>query len=181
MSMKRKLISNTVAIGLINPKYPRNVGGIVRAASCFGASQVYFSGNRVPLDAQSYETYRLPREERMRDYQEVELINTNKVFDCFASDVVPVAVEIKPNSESLVTFEHPESALYIFGPEDGSLSRAELALCHKFVIIPSRHCLNLASAVCVILYDRILKQSLAGVGTDELSYKPLGKAWSNYE
>jgi hypothetical protein len=33
--------------------------------------------------------------------------------------VTPVAVELRPDAESLVTFEHPEEALYVFGPEDG--------------------------------------------------------------
>ena len=34
------------AIALVNPKYPHNVGAAVRAASCFGIQQVWFSGNR---------------------------------------------------------------------------------------------------------------------------------------
>ena len=37
------------AIGLVNPKFPHNVGAAVRAASCFGIRQVWFSGDRVSL------------------------------------------------------------------------------------------------------------------------------------
>jgi len=32
-----------------------------------------------------------------------------------------------------------------------------LTHCHRFIIIPSKHCLNLAAAVYLILYDRISK------------------------
>ena len=64
--------------------------------------------------------------------------------------------------KSLVTFEHPEDALYVFGPEDGGLPRPVRLLCHRFVFLPTHHCLNLAAAVNVVLYDRRLKRQLAG-------------------
>lgn len=35
------------AIILINPKYPHNVGQVVRLASCYGIQQVWYSGSRV--------------------------------------------------------------------------------------------------------------------------------------
>jgi hypothetical protein len=41
----------TPAIGLVDPKFPHNVGAAVRAASCYGIGQVWFSGDRVRLDA----------------------------------------------------------------------------------------------------------------------------------
>jgi hypothetical protein len=50
----------------------------------------------------------------------------------------------------LPAFRHPEKAVYIFGPEDGGLDRAWLTRCHRFVRIPTRHCLNLA---CAVRYD----------------------------
>jgi tRNA(Leu) C34 or U34 (ribose-2'-O)-methylase TrmL len=62
-----------------------------------------------------------------------------------------------------VDFEHPENALYVFGPEDGSLPKTVRLLCHRFVVIPTHHCLNLAAAVNVVLYDRRLKRHLVGV------------------
>jgi tRNA(Leu) C34 or U34 (ribose-2'-O)-methylase TrmL len=68
--------------------------------------------------------------------------------------VTPVAVELRPDAESLVTFEHPGEALYVFGPEDGSLPKPVRLRCHPFVVIPTHHCLSLAAAVNVVLYDR---------------------------
>lgn len=146
----------TPAIALTNPKYPHNVGAAVRAASCFGVKQVWYTGDRVSLGPQKGE--RLPREERMKGYKDVKLVQFDYIFDQFSKDVVPVAVEMRPNSENLFDFQHPENALYVFGPEDGSILQVHLRHCHRFVVIPTRHCVNLAAAVYLLLYDRNLKQ-----------------------
>lgn len=140
------------AVGLINPKHARNVGAALRACSCFDVRQLWYTGNRVPMNGK----HRLPREERMKGYADVEVRQYDKIFDQFA-DVTPVAIEIMPGSEPLTEFEHPENALYIFGPEDGGLERVTLQHCHRFITIPARHCTNLAAAVYITLYDRMLK------------------------
>jgi len=155
------------AVALVNPKYPHNVGAAVRAASCYGVRQVWFTGDRVRIDGDRREV-RLPREERMRGYAEVEIRHGDYFFDAFG-DAVPVAVELRPAAERLITFEHPENALYVFGPEDGSLSRVTLARCHRFVVIPTRHCTNLSAAVYTVLYDRHAKRVMAGL---ERPYEP---------
>lgn len=150
------------AVALIDPKYPHNVGAALRACSCWGIGQLWWTGNRVTVDVPRGE--RLPREERMKGYRSVEMVRDDRVFDRFApGSAVPVAVELRPHSESLISFEHPEAALYVFGPEDGSLPKTVRLLCHRFVVIPTHHCLNLAAAVNVVLYDRRLKRQLAGL------------------
>jgi tRNA(Leu) C34 or U34 (ribose-2'-O)-methylase TrmL len=148
------------AIALVEPKYPHNVGMVVRLASCYGIGQVWFTGDRVSLNPARGE--RLPREERMKGYKEVQIHHQLEFFDRFASDVVPVAVEVRAKSEPLHTFEHPEKGLYVFGPEDGSIPTRLLRHCHRFVVIPTRHCLNLATAVATILWDREYKRCLRG-------------------
>jgi len=150
-----KLINKTPSIVLHNPKYPHNVGAAVRAASCFGVKSIIFTGSRVSLNPSK--GYRLPREERMKGYKDVMLLNDNYPFNRFNEDVVPVAVEVRENSEPLPIFIHPKKAIYVFGPEDGSISQMMLTHCHRFIVIPSKHCLNLAAAVYLILYDRIAK------------------------
>ncbi|MBO0871089.1 MAG: hypothetical protein J2P15_21260 [Micromonosporaceae bacterium] len=149
------------AVVLVNPKYPHNVGAAVRAASCYGIGQVWFTGGRVQLIGER--RLRLPREERMRGYQEVELRHSEKAFDAFDRSAVPVAVELRRSAEQLIDFEHPDQALYVFGPEDGSLDRAVLGMCHRFVVIPTRHCTNLAAAVYTVLYDRHAKRVRSGL------------------
>lgn len=153
-----KKVGTVPSIALINPKFPRNVAAIIRLASCYNIPQVWFTGNRVAVA----ENERLPREERMKGYKNVDLIQNDYFFDQFDKGVTPVAVEVRENSENLFEFEHPENALYVFGPEDGSIPRATLQHCHRFVIIPTKHCLNLATAVSTVLYDRAFKSYMNG-------------------
>lgn len=155
-----KPYGKTPSIVLLNPKYARNVGVAVRVASCYGVSQVWYTGDRVQIDVESGK--RLPREERMKGYQDVEYIQCDRPFDQFPRGVIPVAIEVRENSETLPNFEHPKNAIYVFGPEDGSIPKVHLQHCHRFVVIPTRHCLNLATAVSTVLYDRLLKQHLNG-------------------
>jgi len=127
----------------------------------FGIQQLWFTGHRVSLEASK--GYRLPREERMKGYKDVTLTNEDRFFDRFGRDVVPIAVELNQSAELLTTFEHPENALYVFGPEDGGVGSVHLRHCHRFLAIPANHCLNLAAAINVVLYDRRMKRQLAGV------------------
>ena len=168
------------AIALCNPKYARNVSMIVRLASCYGIRQVWYSGERVSVTDPSRNVdygvglttkgakaprKRLPREERMKGYNEVELRQYDRFFDHFPN-AVPVAVELRPHAVRLHDFEHPENALYVFGPEDGSLDRLIASRCHHFVVVPTRHCLNLATTVATILWDRKFKRLMNGQEPD---------------
>jgi tRNA(Leu) C34 or U34 (ribose-2'-O)-methylase TrmL len=149
---------NHAAVALINPKYPRNVGNALRACSNFRAHTLAWTPERIDHPNSWPVGTRLPREERMRLYSDVH-VSTQKrahIIDAFPT-YTPVAVEISNSAESLITFEHPDEALYVFGPEDGSLDRGILKACHRFVMIPATSCLNLAAAVNVILYDRMAK------------------------
>ena len=152
------------SIVLIDPRYAHNVGMAVRLASCYGLQQVWWTGDRVQLDMQTKK--RLPREERMKGYKDVEMVSFERPLEQFPDDVVPVAVEVRPNSERLHLFEHPINAVYVFGPEDGSIPSPVLHRCHRFVVIPTRHCLNLATAVATVLWDRAVK--LGDVITDPI-------------
>ncbi|MCI4663374.1 MAG: hypothetical protein MRY74_01510 [Neomegalonema sp.] len=144
----------TAAILLDNPKYPRNVGAAVRTCAAYGVRDLLYTGER--MGETLTELTRLPREERMRGYQSVRWRRSTRPFAELPT-LAPVAVEVRPGSEMLPEFEHPENALYVFGPEDGSINGALLHHCHRFVAIPTRHCLNLAMAVATVLYDRQAK------------------------
>jgi tRNA(Leu) C34 or U34 (ribose-2'-O)-methylase TrmL len=164
------VVPQAPAIVLHMPKYPHNVGQIVRLASAYGIGQVWYSGDRIRAAI----GLRLPREERMRRYEDVVLVNhpdpLARLCDALP-DARPVAVELRPNSESLVDFIHPDALpevdrqrgapIYVFGPEDGSLPGSMVKRCHRFVVIPSYECLNLAASVATILYDRMAKMPSA--------------------
>lgn len=97
-----------------------------------------------------------------KGYKDVELRQFDTVFDEFPN-ATPVAIEVRENSENLINFEHPENPLYVFGPEDGGLGRVPLMHCHRFVMIPTMHCTNLAAAIYIILYDRMMKRIRDGL------------------
>ena len=65
----------TFHIALDNPKFPHNVGAALRAASAWGAESLWFSGERVSLEPKNGQ--RLPREERMKGYQDVALYDAS--------------------------------------------------------------------------------------------------------
>ena len=157
----RAPVGVTPAVLLVNPKYGHNVGAAIRNASAYGARQVWWTGDRVQIDVAG--RGRLPREERMIGYRDVDAINADYPFDAFGPEVVPVAVEVRDTSEQLPAFEHPDNAVYVFGPEDGSLPRVVLQRCHRFLFIPTHHCLNLGVAIGTILYDRLAKRQVAGL------------------
>lgn len=159
------------AVALVDPKYGHNVAGALRACSAFGASQLWISGQRAISEWSA--RGRLPREERMKAYGEVEVCLGEYFFDAFTTDVVPVAIEVREHAEPLTTFQHPDRAVYVFGPEDGGLHKATLRQCHRFVIIPSDHCLNLAAAVNAVLMHRRMQRQLAGLEPLRPSYATL--------
>ncbi|MEL6980362.1 MAG: TrmH family RNA methyltransferase [Pseudomonadota bacterium] len=144
----------SVGVLLVDPKYPRNVGAAVRSCAAYGVTELRYTGERMSKSLAHLS--RLPREERFRGYKSVRWRRAARPFDEFAG-FTPVAVEVRMEAESLPSFEHPERPLYVFGPEDGSIDSAALRHCHRFVAIPTRHCLNLAMAVATVLYDRQAK------------------------
>jgi tRNA(Leu) C34 or U34 (ribose-2'-O)-methylase TrmL len=142
---------------LINPKFPHNVGATIRACSCFGVESLVWTGSRIELSR--YE--RLPREERMKGYKSVRFMNHERPIEWFG-ECTPVCVEVFENSEPLTLFEHPDDAVYVFGPEDGGVPQVIRRLCHRFVHIPAHFCLNLSAAVNVVLAHRLMSRQLAG-------------------
>jgi tRNA(Leu) C34 or U34 (ribose-2'-O)-methylase TrmL len=147
------------AVVLINPKYEHNVGGVLRACSCFDIGQLWWTGDRVIVDKGKGQ--RLCREERMRGYADVDWNHCHYPFDRF-QDGTPVCIELLPGAEPLTLFEHPDNAIYVFGPEDGSVPQVIRKLCHRFVYIPARHCLNLAVATGAVLAHRLMSRQQAG-------------------
>lgn len=150
---KASNIGKLPAIVLINPKYSDNLAACIRAAACFDIEQIWFTGSRLKID----ERLRTRREFRHKSYEGVDVFNSDYPFDAFMS-AKPVAVEFREGAQDISGFTHPEAAVYVFGPEDGSIPSYILRHCHSIIRIPSRHCLNLAAAVNVVLYDRVSKQ-----------------------
>lgn len=135
-------------------KKEQNVGTLWRSANIFGAAFVGTIGRR--YDHQASDTMMTPRHTPLFHFATDEDFWAHIPHGC-----EPVAVEITTRARELATFAHPQSAVYILGPEDGSLSDRIMAGCKRVVVIPGRHCLNVAVAGSIVMYDRIAKAGVS--------------------
>ncbi|MEF1326862.1 RNA methyltransferase [Vibrio sp. M260121] len=140
----------TVIIGLYNPKSPTNVGAVLRAAGCYDAAQVRYNGTRYSR-AVKFQTDTQNSQER------IQLVEMEDLTANVADDVEIVCVELVVGATALPHFTHPENAIYVFGPEDGSLPQEMVDKAHHVVYVPTHGCMNLAATVNVVLYDRMAK------------------------
>ena len=139
-----------VLIGLSNPKSPTNVGAVMRAAGCFSADAVRYTGTRHDRAAR-YST----------DTQQVSwhipITRVESMLDALPPAIQVVCIELVEGAIALPDFVHPERALYLFGPEDGTLEQSLIDRADAVVYIPTVGCLNLAATVNLVLYDRLCK------------------------
>jgi len=149
-----------ISIGLIRPKSPTNVGAVMRAAGCFQASAVFYTGDRYDRAA------RFNTDTKSKTLS-IPLTGVENLLDSVPNNAHIVCVELVEGAISLPDFQHPENAFYIFGPEDGTISQEIVDRADSVVYIPTSGCLNLAATVNVVLYDRIAKSPQTVVG-DEL-------------
>jgi len=146
------------AVMLVNPKYGHNAAGVLRLCSVFGYGQLWLTGDRWDDGWDK----RMPREERMKLYQNVQVYRSERPLDAFGPECTPVAVEILENAEPLAWFQHPDNPVYVFGPEDGSVPKGVLKECHRRIILPTDSCVNLAVAAGIVLADRQLQRQRQG-------------------
>lgn len=135
------------AIGLVQPKWESNVGGVFRAASCYNADLICIEGKR--FERQAPDT--------TKAWRHIPTLRADSVLDLIPYDCIPVAVELVDGAIPLPSFNHPQRAIYIFGPEDGCIPSRVLDKCPMKVIVPTTRCMNLAATVNVVLYDRMVK------------------------
>jgi tRNA(Leu) C34 or U34 (ribose-2'-O)-methylase TrmL len=164
------------AVILCDPKDGYNVGNAQRACANWGVGQLWWTGDRVSLGKvdvadvidspkvkarqtpEDRKAGRLPREERMKGWASVELINHARPFD-FYTRLSPkpriICVELLKGAQHLFHYQHPQDAVYVFGPEDGSVPDYARHLCHERLMAPTAGCMNLAAAVNVVLAFRL--------------------------
>ena len=142
------------SIGLVRPKDKANVGSVLRAAHCYGSSLVAIQGDRTNLSSIT---------DTSKAARHMPVLRGDDLFAMCPHLAVPVAVDLVDGAIPLPDFTHPESAFYVFGPEDGTLGSAHLLKCKYRVMIPTNICMNLAATVNVVLYDRMAKQMAKNV------------------
>ncbi|GLQ07949.1 RNA methyltransferase [Sneathiella chinensis] len=136
-------------IGVEGISKPMNAGNLFRTAHAFGAGFVFTVGAEYSVRKARSDTSVAPRNIPWYD------------FDTLDDMMLPrgckiVGVELLDEAEDLPSFYHPISAAYILGRERGSLSPALQERCDYFIKIPTKFCLNVATAGAIVMYDRIV-------------------------
>ncbi|MFT6052271.1 MAG: tRNA(Leu) C34 or U34 (ribose-2'-O)-methylase TrmL [Halioglobus sp.] len=144
------MTKSTVSIGLINPKSPVNVGLIMRAAGCFEVDSVVYTGERYDRAA-SFNT------DTQNATLNIPLTWLPSLPGNIADNTQVVCIELVEGAIPLPAYQHPNNALYIFGPEDGTINQDVIDRADSVVFMPTIGSLNLAAAVNVLLYDRLAK------------------------
>ena len=140
-------------VGLCNPKSPSNVGAVMRAAGCYGATAVRYTGERFARAAK-YQTDTKNRQ------SEIALTGVDDLTCDLPDAIKIVCVELAEGATPLPEFSHPSNALYVFGPEDGSIPQSLVDKADAVVYVPTIGCMNLAATVNVLLYDRLAKADM---------------------
>ncbi len=135
-------------IGVEGISKEMNLGNLFRSAHAFGASFVFTVNAAVNSSRAMSDTSDTPGQVPL--YQ----------FDDAGSLTLPrgcklIGVELLDDAESLPSFRHPRCAAYVLGPERGRLSPELTARCDYLVRIPTRFCINVATAGAVVMYDRV--------------------------
>jgi tRNA(Leu) C34 or U34 (ribose-2'-O)-methylase TrmL len=164
---KRLLEENShVTIGLTNPKSPTNVGGVMRAAGCYSVDQVVYTGHRYTLAAKFIGSKNNTDTQKSRDQIPLLAIDDflllkqpsiEQQLEKLPESTKIICVDLVEGATPLPLFQHPDQALYIFGPEDGTISQTVIDQADDVVYVPTVGCMNLAASVNVLLYDRLAK------------------------
>ena len=138
-------------VALDRPTDTVNVGHALRASFCFDARMVIIGGETPSI--------RLPKlhTDPMRSYRHIPVIKSKRLLEAVPEGASIVAIELCEDAETLMDFQHPERACYIFGPENGSVSPEILERADHKVMIPTMASLNLGMTVNIVLYDRFAK------------------------
>jgi len=140
------------SIGLTNPKSPTNVGAVMRAAGCFQVDSVFYTGQRysraVKFNTDTKDTI-----------NSIPLTGVECLLEHRHEQAKIVCIELVEGAVPLPSYQHPDKAFYIFGPEDGTLHQSVIDKADDVVYVPTVGCLNLAATVNIVLYDRVAKSN----------------------
>ncbi|AOW78013.1 23S rRNA methyltransferase [Colwellia sp. PAMC 20917] len=152
--------SAEITLGLTDPKSPSNVGAVMRAAGCYQVDSVLYSGVRYARAAKFHT-------DTQSASKKIPLIGVESLVESLPEGSKLICVDLIEGAVPLPAFIHPKNAMYVFGPEDGTISQAVIDKADAVVYIPTNGCMNLAATVNVLLYDRLAKSAIA-IGDDEL-------------
>ena len=137
------------AIGVVGISKERNLGNLFRSAHGFGASFVFTVNSAYGRDGAHGDTSATPGQVPLYEFTDVASIKIP--LGCKM-----VGIELLDEAIDLPSFRHPRCAAYVLGAERGGLPPDMVARCDYLVRIPTRFCVNLATAGAVVMYDRLI-------------------------
>ncbi len=179
LGKKLQAKNSYVTVGLTNPKSPSNVGAVMRAAGCYSVEQVLYTGQRYAKAAKYNGNKHTTDTKNARDKIPLLAIDSfenikEQLIDLPETTQV-ICVDLVEGAIPLPNFEHPEQALYIFGPEDGTISQSVIDSSDSVVYVPTVGCMNLAASVNVLLYDRLAKEQIK-IGSNKVNNELIRKS-----
>jgi tRNA/rRNA methyltransferase len=162
---------SNVAVILVNPLYPENIGSAARACANFGIDELILvrpeDVTPLPMEAMATKSG-LPILEKMKIYQDLP--------SAIADFNVVIGTTARLGKRRLVYYTPKEMAheiceltlnnriALLFGNERLGLSNEDLFYCDKVITIPTteRASLNVSQAIVIILYE-IFQEATSGL------------------
>ncbi len=135
-------------IGVEGISKPMNFGNLARSAHGFGASFIFTVAPAKAIGRPESDTTK--SQDHLPWYSYADVADMQLPDDCRL-----VGVELTADAIELPSFRHPARAVYVLGPEGGSLSQEMIEKCEFTVKIPMDFCINVAMAGAIVMYDRM--------------------------
>jgi tRNA/rRNA methyltransferase len=151
-----------VAIVLVRPKYPENIGAAARIAANMGIKKLILAGGQSPDQE---------RMRKMATHHASSLIDTISFFESLEEALASFSWVVGASArqgrqrrlitnprkmvEDLLPKLARNNVALVFGPEDRGLTNGDLKFCNTVVTIPTADfsSVNLAQAVAILTYE----------------------------
>jgi tRNA/rRNA methyltransferase len=162
MFVKRKMNLDSIAIILVRPKFPENIGSVARAMKNMGLSRLVVVNGSSPLHANAYKLASGAEDLLERAEEVSTLREAISEMGCVVGTTSRGGKERNPDltpealAKKLVSLSQKNLIGVAFGSEKEGLTNEELSLCHLCVRVPSVELfpsLNVAQAVMVVSYE----------------------------
>jgi tRNA/rRNA methyltransferase len=172
-----------IAIFLVQPQIPENIGAAARAMSNMGLRR---------LVAVAPKNCDLCRVLKTATGTSIDVVEEMEVHDDLESALGPYEYVVgttartgalrpaltypRPLARSLVSITRNNRVAILFGPEDRGLSNAQLRYCHTIATIPTADysSLNLAQAVMIVCYEIF-------AASGEITREPMPRLANSFE
>jgi tRNA/rRNA methyltransferase len=161
----RKMKPENIAIVLVEPQIPENIGAAARAMSNMGLSRLILVN---PENCDLYRVLKMATGISADIVEEMEyhedLQEALGPFEYIAGTTArtgshrPAMMDPRRLAADLIPIAENNRAAILFGPEDRGLSNEHLRSCQTIVTIPTANfaSLNLAQAVMIVCYELFL-------------------------